>query len=194
MINILSRCQNLVGIISNKVHQQMLNRHDLKGLKLTNLVHLAAVGFGSGLAPKAPGTFGSVAAIPFFYLLAMLSIEGYIAVLAMTSLLGFWFCHVTSAAMGVHDHKAIVWDEFVGIWVTMLPVLQLYSEVNNPFDIPFMWIVAGFVLFRFFDVLKPFPISWLDKKVEGGFGIMIDDIVAGIFAAIILFFMIQYWG
>lgn len=172
----------------------MLNRDDLKGLKLSNPIHLAAVGFGSGLAPKAPGTFGTLAAVPLFYLLSMLNIEVYITVLVVTSFVGFWFCDVTSEAMGVHDHKAIVWDEFVGYWITMLPVLMLYPEINNGAEIPFVWVAVGFALFRFFDVLKPFPISWLDKKVEGGFGIMIDDIVAGIFAAICLFFMIQFYS
>lgn len=172
----------------------MLNRDDLKGLKLTNLMHLAAVGFGSGLAPKAPGTFGTLAAIPFFYLLSNLSIECYVAVLVMTSLLGFWFCHVTSEAMGVHDHKAIVWDEFVGYWITMLPVLVLFPEIKEGASIPLIWVFVGFLLFRFFDVLKPFPISWLDKKMQGGFGIMIDDIVAGLFSALALLLMINYWG
>ncbi|TEW54995.1 phosphatidylglycerophosphatase A [Psychromonas sp. RZ22] len=172
----------------------MLNRDDLKGLKLSNPIHFAAVGFGSGLAPKAPGTFGTLAAIPLFYLLAMMSIEWYVATLVITSFAGFWFCHATSEAMGVHDHKAIVWDEFVGYWITMLPVLMLYPENHQGQVIPVIWVAVGFLLFRFFDVLKPFPISWLDKKVDGGFGIMIDDIVAGIISAVILFFMIQYWG
>ena len=172
----------------------MLTRDDLNGLKLSNPIHLAAVGFGSGLAPKAPGTFGTLAAVPLFYLLAMLSIEYYLAVLVITSFAGFWFCHVTSEAMGVHDHKAIVWDEFVGYWITMLPLLLVYPEIKNGMAIPFVWVCIGFLLFRFFDVLKPFPISWLDKKVEGGFGIMIDDIVAGIFAAISLFLLIQFYS
>jgi len=172
----------------------MLNREDLKGLQLSNPIHLAAVGFGSGLAPKAPGTFGTIAAIPVFYLLALLNIEWYIAILIITSLIGFWLCDVTTKAMKVHDHKAIVWDEFVGYWITMLPVLMLYPEIRSGASIPVLWVLVGFALFRFFDVLKPFPISWLDKKVDGGFGIMIDDIVAGAFAAIGLYFLIQYFG
>lgn len=172
----------------------MLNRDDLQGLKLSNPIHLAAVGFGSGLAPKAPGTFGTLAAIPLFYLLAMLSIEWYLSIVIISSLLGFWFCHVTSKDMGVHDHKAIVWDEFVGFWITMIPVLVVYPEIREEAAIPWLWVVVGFLLFRFFDVLKPFPISWLDKKVHGGFGIMIDDIVAGIFAAAGMWFLMQYWG
>ena len=172
----------------------MLNRDDLNGLKLSNPAHLAAVGFGSGLAPVAPGTFGTLAAIPLFYLLAMLNIEWYIGVLIVTSLVGFWLCDVTTNAMGVHDHKSIVWDEFVGYWITMLPVLIMYPSIQNGGAIPFVWVAVGFALFRFFDVLKPFPISWLDKKVEGGFGIMIDDIVAGVFAALVLTAMLHYWG
>jgi len=172
----------------------MLNRDDLNGLKLSNPMHLAAVGFGSGLAPVAPGTFGTLAAIPFFYLLAMLNVEWYVAVLVITSLAGFWFCHVASDAMGVHDHKAIVWDEFVGYWITMLPVLIIYPEIQAGASIPVLWVAVGFALFRFFDVLKPFPISWLDKKMQGGFGIMIDDIVAGLFSACVLTLMIHYWG
>ena len=172
----------------------MLNRNDLDGLKLSNPMHLAAVGFGSGLAPVAPGTFGTLAAIPLFYLLAMLSIEWYIGVLIVTSFAGFWLCDVTTKAMGVHDHKSIVWDEFVGYWITMLPVLTMTPSIANNVAIPTVWVVVGFILFRFFDVIKPFPISWLDKKVDGGFGIMIDDIVAGIFAALVLATMIHYWG
>lgn len=160
-----------------------MKRKDLKGLKLTNPLHFAAVGFGSGLPNKAPGTFGTIAAIPLYYLLSFLSIESYIVMLIVTSLLGFWFCHVTSRDMGVHDHKAIVWDEFVGYWITMIAV---------PFS--WQWALVGFLLFRFFDILKPWPISWLDKKMEGGFGIMIDDIVAGIFSAVILQVLIHFYG
>ncbi|MEH6452273.1 MAG: phosphatidylglycerophosphatase A [Psychromonas sp.] len=160
-----------------------MNREDLKGLKLSNPIHLAAVGFGSGLANKAPGTFGTIAAVPLYYLMSFLSVETYIAILVVSSILGVWICHVTSRDMGVHDHKAIVWDEFVGYWITMLMV---------PFSI--QWAIVGFILFRFFDILKPYPISWLDKKVHGGFGIMIDDIVAGVFAGVVLHTLIYFWG
>lgn len=160
-----------------------MKRDDLQGLKLSNPIHLAAVGFGSGLASKAPGTFGTLAAVPIYYLLSFLAIEVYIAVLFVSSLLGFWICHITSRDMGVHDHKAIVWDEFVGYWITMVMV---------PFSV--QWAIVGFVLFRLFDILKPFPISWLDKKVDGGLGIMIDDIVAGLFAAGTLQLLIFFYG
>jgi phosphatidylglycerophosphatase A len=160
-----------------------MKRDDLKGLKLTNPIHLAAVGFGSGLANKAPGTFGTLAAVPFYYFMSFLSIENYIAIIVLSSVIGIWICHITSRDMGVHDHKAIVWDEFVGYWITMLMV---------PFSI--QWAIVGFLLFRFFDILKPYPISWLDKKVHGGFGIMIDDIVAGVFAGLVLQTLIYFFG
>jgi len=160
-----------------------MKRNDLKGLKLSNPIHLAAVGFGSGLPNKAPGTFGTLAAVPLYYLLSFLPLEMYIGVLVVASLLGFLICNITSRDMGVHDHKSIVWDEFVGYWITMVMV---------PFS--FQWAIVGFILFRFFDILKPFPISWLDKKVGGGFGIMIDDIAAGIVASICLQLLIHFYA
>lgn len=142
---------------------------------LSNPIQFLAVGFGSGLAPKAPGTFGTLAAIPLYLLLTMLSPIGYaLAVLVMT-FAGIYICGKAAEDVGVHDHPAIVWDEFVGFFITM-------------FMIPVTWqaILVGFILFRIFDILKPWPISVLDKKVDGGFGIMIDDVLAGFFALIIM--------
>jgi len=138
-------------------------------------IHFFAFGFGSGAAPKAPGTFGTLAAIPLYLLLAQLPLYGYLAALVITFAFGVYVCDRAAQDMQVHDHGGIVWDEFVGYWITMafLPV-------------HWVWIVSGFVLFRLFDILKPFPISWLDKRVKGGFGIMIDDVLAGLFALAIL--------
>ena len=138
-------------------------------------VHFFAFGFGSGAAPKAPGTFGTLAAIPLYLLLAQLPLYGYLAALVATFAFGVYVCDRAAQDMQVHEHGGIVWDEFVGFWITMafLPV-------------HWVWIVSGFVLFRLFDILKPFPISWLDKRVKGGFGIMIDDVLAGLFALAIL--------
>ncbi len=141
-------------------------------------VHFFAFGFGSGLAPKAPGTFGTLAALPIFFGLQYLSVNAYIAVLVVTSLVGIWICGESSRRLGVHDHGGIVWDEFVGLWITLFMVPAGWQ-----------WIVLGFVLFRFFDILKPWPIKWLDQKVSGGFGIMIDDVIAGLFAWVILQFI-----
>lgn len=142
---------------------------------LENPNHLFAFGFGSGLAPKAPGTFGTMAAIPFFILLQDLSWPIYLSWLLVTFALGVLWCDRSSKALGVHDHGGIVWDEFVGFWITMFMA-----------PAGWIWIVIGFVLFRFFDIIKPWPINWLDKKVHGGFGIMIDDVLAGIYALLVL--------
>ncbi|MEJ2042115.1 MAG: phosphatidylglycerophosphatase A [Reinekea sp.] len=138
-------------------------------------IHFLAFGLGSGAAPKAPGTFGTVAAVPLFLLLAQLPIWAYLTLLVFSFVLGVYLCGQTSKDMGVHDHGGIVWDEFVGYWITMTAL---------PFQWP--WILAGFVLFRLFDITKPFPINWLDKRVHGGFGIMIDDVLAGLFSLFIL--------
>jgi len=137
----------------------------------THPVQFLAFGFGSGLAPRAPGTFGTLMAIPLFILAADWELPLYTAVLVVAAWLGIWICGVASRQLGVHDHPGIVWDEFVGYWITMWAI---------PASWP--WIVVGFVVFRVFDILKPWPISVLDKKVGGGFGIMIDDIVAGMMA------------
>lgn len=142
---------------------------------LANPNHLFAFGFGSGLAKKAPGTFGTLAAIPFFLLLQNLSWPLYLSWLLVTFALGVLWCDRSSKAMGVHDHGGIVWDEFVGFWITMFMA-----------PAGWLWIVIGFVLFRFFDILKPWPINWLDRKVHGGFGIMIDDVLAGVYALLVL--------
>ena len=94
----------------------------------------------------------------------------------------FYICGRAANKLGVHDHAGIVWDEFVGLWVAMAFLPSTLASV-----------ICGFVLFRFFDIVKPWPIGWLDKKMHGGVGIMIDDIVAGFFAACIASY-ISYLG
>jgi len=143
---------------------------------IRNPVHMLAFGFGSGLAKKAPGTVGTLAAIPIYYGLFGLGANVYLVSLIAISLLGIWICGKTANDMGVHDHGGIVWDEIAGYLLTMLWV-------------PLTWmnIVLGFVLFRLFDILKPWPINLLDRHVKGGFGIMVDDIMAGLMAALCLF-------
>ncbi|MHA2938634.1 phosphatidylglycerophosphatase A [Vibrio sp. RC27] len=150
-------------------------------LRLSNPWHLLAVGFGSGLSPWIPGTMGTLAAVVPYLALAHLPFWAYIVVCIVGSWVGITICQKTSDDMGVHDHGSIVWDEFIGLWITML-IVPIYGL--NPYE--WQWLIAGFILFRFFDMLKPWPISWLDKRVHGGFGIMIDDIVAGIISAICL--------
>ena len=142
---------------------------------LKNPVHFLSVGLGSGLATKAPGTFGTLAALPFWFLLQYLSPANYIIALLIAFAAGVYFCGETAKALGVHDHGGIVWDEFVGFWITMFAA-----------PVGWVWVVVGFVLFRFFDIIKPWPISWIDKKITGGFGIMLDDVIAGVMAAVVL--------
>lgn len=130
-----------------------------------------AFGFGSGLSPWAPGTMGTLAAVPLYLLVSHWYLPVYSLFIIVTAVFGIWICDRASKQLEVHDHPGIVWDEFVGFWITMWAL---------PVDA--FWIVAGFVVFRIFDIAKPWPISLLDRKVGGGFGIMIDDIVAGMLA------------
>ena len=141
----------------------------------TSPVQFLAFGFGSGLVPKGPGTAGTLMAVPLFLLAADWQLPVYTAVLVLAAVLGIWICGAASRQLGVHDHGGIVWDEFVGFWITMWAV-----------PVSWTWIIAGFLVFRVFDILKPWPISVLDKKVKGGFGIMIDDVVAGVMACLTL--------
>ncbi|MGB1090742.1 MAG: phosphatidylglycerophosphatase A [Oceanobacter sp.] len=144
--------------------------------QLNHWSHWLAFGLGSGLAPKAPGTFGSLAALPVWWLLlAQLEPVAFLIVIAVTFAVGIYFCDKTAADLGVHDHPGIVWDEWVGMWLTLFMV---------PAGI--IWVLIGFALFRFFDIVKPWPIKWLDQKVKGGFGIMVDDLLAGLMALLVL--------
>ncbi|MFT5426808.1 MAG: phosphatidylglycerophosphatase A [Gammaproteobacteria bacterium] len=142
---------------------------------LKNPIHLLALGFGTGCAPKMPGTIGTLVGVLFYLPMVYLSWPIYIGVTIALFLLGIWLCEVTANDLGVHDHGGIVWDEIVGFLITMMAV---------PPD--WRFILLGFVLFRLFDIWKPWPISWLDSKVSGGLGIMVDDVLAGIYALIIL--------
>ena len=148
---------------------------------LTNPLHLLALGFGSGLAPKAPGTFGTVVAIPFYLLFAELDLIFYLAIVVAAFVVGVFLCDYTSKALGVHDHSGIVWDEFVGFWITMIAV-----------PLAWQWILLGFVLFRIFDIFKPWPVKLADQKIQGGFGIMIDDVLAGIYALICMHLILYF--
>ncbi|MEZ5535930.1 MAG: phosphatidylglycerophosphatase A [Thiolinea sp.] len=154
----------------NSLSQQALVRTVLK-----SPVHFFAFGFGSGLSPKAPGTVGTLAAVPLYLLLLQLPVAYYVLALLLTTLFGIWVCGKSSQLLGVHDHGGIVWDEFVGFWITMLMA-----------PAGWWWIVTGFILFRIFDIWKPWPIRAIDRKVAGGLGIMLDDILAGFFALAVM--------
>lgn len=143
---------------------------------LRNPVHLLAFGFGSGAINRAPGTWGSLAAIPFYGLFMWLPLPAYWLLISALFLLGVWLCGKTADDLKVHDHGGIVWDEFVGMWI----VLGLHPQTLEG-------VLLAFVLFRFFDVLKPWPINWIDARTPGGLGIMIDDVVAGLMAMLVLY-------
>ncbi|WP_237055558.1 phosphatidylglycerophosphatase A family protein [Microbulbifer sediminum] len=136
---------------------------------------LLAFGFGSGLAPKAPGTFGTLMALPFWWLLQHLPPAQYLAVVVVGAVVGCYLCGAASRALGVHDHGGIVWDEMVGYWLTMFLAPAGWG-----------WALYGLVLFRLFDIAKPQPIGWVDRRVHGGVGIMLDDILAAGYAALVL--------
>ena len=149
-----------------------------ENFNITNPIHFLALGFGSGLLPKAPGTYGTLAAIPIYLLLAPLSTPYYLLIVIIMSLAGIYICGKAAKDSGVHDHGAIVWDEIVGYLITM-------------FMMPTTWqsIVVGFILFRVFDIFKPWPISFVDKNLHGGLGIMVDDVLAGLAALACMYFI-----
>ncbi len=136
-------------------------------------VYFLAFGFGSGAVPKAPGTAGTLVAVGIYLLLPPLSALVYGLMLLLTFALGIYLCGKTAADLGVHDHGGIVWDEFVGYWITMFMA-----------PAGWLWVLLGFGLFRLLDIVKPWPISWVDKELKGGLGIMLDDVLAGIMAAL----------
>ncbi len=138
-------------------------------------VYFIAFGFGSGLMPIAPGTWGTLAAIPLYLLLVGLPSWLYLLLTFLAFCLGVWVSDRVSRDLGEHDYSGIVWDEIVGYLLTMFMV---------PFSLG--WMIAGFLLFRLFDIWKPQPIGFVDAKVKGGFGIMIDDVLAAIPAWLIL--------
>lgn len=144
------------------------------------IVVFCGVGFGSGLLPKAPGTFGSAFALLFIPLWLALGFVNSLLVIIVISILGIYICGHTAKVLNVHDDGRIVWDEFAGQSITFLPLIFI-EQMNG------LWVLVGFALFRLFDIWKPWPIRVADQKVSGGFGIMLDDIIAGIWAALCIY-------
>ena len=148
---------------------------------LANPIHLLAFGFGAGLSPKAPGTMGTVVAVLIYLVLPSMPPTIYVGLILLSFVFGIWICGKTAEDLGVHDHGGIVWDEFVGYWITM------FMAPSGLF-----WVLLGFVLFRLLDIFKPWPIGWLDKHMKGSrfvnsVGIMVDDVLAGIFAMLCVY-------
>ncbi len=153
----------------------MIIRPDSRFL-LAHPAHFIALGFGTGLAPVAPGTVGTLLAYPLYQVLApyLSSIELF-GVITLFFLLGVWACELTGRAMGIADHSSMVWDEVVAM---LLILLVIPAGVY--------WWIAAFFLFRFFDVFKPQPIRYFDQTLKGGFGVMFDDIVAAFYTLLVL--------
>ena len=137
-----------------------------------------ASGFGSGLSPVASGTVGSAVALIPWLALRMLDWPLYLLAIAIAFGIGVWASQVVISTIGIEDPGVVVWDEFVGQWLALLPL------VVQPRG--WTWIIAAFVLFRVFDVFKPWPASWADRTVKGGLGAMLDDVFAGVYAAAVL--------
>lgn len=146
-------------------------------------VYFVAFGFGSGLLPKAPGTWGTLAAIPVYLLIAYQSHWIYFIAIVLAFILGVKVCEMVTQDLGEHDYPGIVWDEMVGYWLTMFLIPPQWP-----------WMLVGFILFRGFDIWKPGPIRWMDKHIKGGLGIMLDDVAAAIPAWLILSFLKMILG
>ncbi|MFK2878934.1 phosphatidylglycerophosphatase A family protein [Rhodanobacter hydrolyticus] len=153
-----------------------------RGALLATPAGWIACGLGSGLAPAAQGTFGSLAAILPWLLLRELSLPLNLLVIVLGFALGVWACEMAGRALGVDDHRALVWDEFVGQWIALLPALLA----------PWWAVILGFALFRLFDVWKPWPIRVFDRRLKGGMGVMVDDVIAGVFAAVVLAIVLHF--
>lgn len=145
--------------------------------------HFIALGFGSGLAPVAPGTVGTLVAMPLVWLIMLGGLYWHIGFIVAGSVLGVYVCGKASADIHQPDHASIVWDEFIGFAITM-------------FLVPPGWLtlLLGFALFRLFDILKPWPIRWFDQKVHNGLGIMLDDMLAGVAACVALHLLLPFVG
>lgn len=149
-------------------------------------LHFLAFGFGSGLSAKAPGTIGTLVAVPLVWAMAQLPNPFYLTITLLCVLAGPAICNAAAKTLALDnhslpDHPAIVWDEIVGMMLAMM-------------FIPLTWLtlLSGFLLFRFFDILKPWPIRYFDRHVHGGIGIMLDDIIAAIVTNIILRILLPY--
>ena len=155
---------------------------------LDRVVYWLGLGLGSGLPRRAPGTWGTVGGLIVAIPLLSLGFVPFLIITILSCVIGSWICGRTSELMGGHDNPHIVWDEWAGIWLTLLPLSYMGIADGNFWQniaqiSSIVAIIIAFILFRFFDIIKPPPIGWADKKVAGGLGIMLDDIIAGVMAA-----------
>ncbi|MDX1381461.1 MAG: phosphatidylglycerophosphatase A [Xanthomonadales bacterium] len=153
-----------------------VDRAHLREVALATPTGFLATGFGAGLAPRAPGTFGTLAAVPFAIVLKSLPAGVFAMAWIALLLLGVVLCSAAGKRIGVPDHGAIVWDEMVGYWLAVALV-----------PLHWAWLAAAFALFRVFDIAKPWPVGWLERHVPGGWGVMLDDVAAGALTLGLLF-------
>ena len=158
-------------------------QNPLERVTLRNPIHFLALGFGSGLLHPAPGTWGSlVGVIVGALVLPWLGAKIFFMLTALCFFLGIWLCERTSHDMGVHDHGSIVWDEIVAVFLVLLAVPQ----------VSLFWCTIAFVIFRLFDILKPYPIRYFDEKLTNGFGIMVDDILAAGYSILVILALVHF--
>ncbi|HEY2345247.1 MAG TPA: phosphatidylglycerophosphatase A [Xanthomonadaceae bacterium] len=130
-----------------------------------------ASGFGSGFSPRAPGTVGTAVALIPWWWMRLLTLPYYLAAIVVAFVIGVWASQWVVRRSGVNDPQVVVWDEFVGVWIALIAA-----------PVGWVWMLVGFALFRLFDIWKPWPVRWADRKVHGGLGVMLDDVIAGAYA------------
>ncbi|MGP5211392.1 phosphatidylglycerophosphatase A family protein [Psychrobacter alimentarius] len=157
---------------------------------LDRMIYWLGLGLGSGLPRRAPGTWGTVGGLIVAIPLLSLGFLPFLLITVLSSILGIWICGRTSELMKGHDDPHIVWDEWAGMWITLLPFSYMsmtadsfWQYISQPLSLAAL--LLAFVLFRFFDIIKPPPIGWADRKVAGGLGVMLDDIIAGVMAVVV---------
>lgn len=157
---------------------------------IDRMIYWLGLGLGSGLPRRAPGTWGTVGGLIVAIPLLSLGFLPFLLITVLSSILGIWICGRTSELMKGHDDPHIVWDEWAGMWITLLPFSYMsmmadsfWQYISQPLSLAAL--LLAFVLFRFFDIIKPPPIGWADRKVAGGLGVMLDDIIAGVMAVVV---------
>ncbi|MGB3110485.1 phosphatidylglycerophosphatase A [Psychrobacter sp. 1176_08] len=157
---------------------------------IDRMVYWLGLGLGSGLPRRAPGTWGTIGGLIVAIPLLSLGFLPFLLITILSCFIGIWICGRTSELMKGHDDPHIVWDEWAGMWLTLLPFSYMsvtadnfWHYISQPSSLAAL--LLAFVLFRFFDIIKPPPIGWADRKVAGGLGVMLDDIIAGVMALIV---------
>lgn len=169
-------------LFSGKLKNRYQNPNDqIPDAVWQNPLYFFAFGFGSGAMPVAPGTFGTLMAIPFYLLLKPLPLAYYLLFVIVFIVISSIICEQVSREIQINDHPGMCIDEFAGFFVTM---------IHAPSG--FVWVVLGFLLFRIFDILKPWPIRFIDEKIHGGFGMVLDDVIAGLFSFALLQWIIFF--